>query len=257
MYSDAHLPKIHSLSSNELDTESQESFIGRSHIQQTWVNALRLELDEVASYDPRSHVSVASNPAKSYFNHDRKWIKMLSQNEPRTEHVPEGILSCDAADWEPGRAGVDLRPHVFDDASRQHILLDSGSQVSAYPPEPGDQESGTFLKAVNGSKIKCFGTKQITIKIGRKEYHHEVIKADIKSPVLGWDFIRRNRFDFIWTDFGDITINDKKANISATLTYKALPLEQSLKLKKLARLDSHEPDRRPGSVGLEAARLFA
>ena len=82
-------------------------------------------------------------------------------------------------------------------------------------------------------------TKQITIKIGRNEYHHEVIKADIKSPVLGWDFIRRNRFDFIWTDFGDITINDKKANISAILTYKALPLEQSLKLKKLARLDSH------------------
>ena len=178
LYSDEHLPKIHSLSSNELDIESQDSFIGRSHVQQTWVNALRLELDPVASYDPRPHVSNNNNPAKEYFNHDRKWIKLLSQNEPPTESIPEGLLSCAAADYEPGRAGVDLRPHIFDAVSKQHILLDSGSQVSAYPPEPGDQESGTFLKAVNGSKIKCFGTKQITIKIGRKEYHPKVILSN-------------------------------------------------------------------------------
>ena len=221
------------------------------------MNALQIELDEVASFDPRPHIAIENGPAKGYFNHDRKWISLMNQNEPLTEAVPEGLLSCAAAQWDPGRAGVDLRPHLFDAASKQHILLDSGSQVSAYPPEPGDQETGKYLKAVNGSRIKCYGHKQITIKIGRKEYHHYVIKADIKSPVLGWDFIRKNRFDFIWNDFGDITINDKKAKISDTLTYKALPLEQSLKLKKLARLDSQEQLSHPGAVGLEANRLFA
>ena len=32
----------------------------------------------------------------------------------------------------------DMRPHVFDGVTKKHLLLDSGSQVTAYPPDPGD-----------------------------------------------------------------------------------------------------------------------
>ena len=263
MYNEDAYPKIHSLTSNEVELETCDSFQnGRSHIQESWVNAITAELSSIAAFDPRPRHPQAvlqSLPEKKFFNHDRKWAKIEEFREPEFPVLSDSIMSChaSAAEWDPGQAGVDLRPHVFDAAASQFVLLDSGSQVSAYPPEPGDQESGTFLKAVNGSRIKCFGFKQITIKIGRKEYHHKVIKANVSSPVLGWDFIRQNKLDFVWNEFGDITIRDKKANINATLTYKAIPLEQSIKLKKLAKVDGPVPLGHPGVVGLEACRLVA
>ena len=56
-------------------------------------------------------------------------------------------------------AEMDMRPYIFDSNSKEHILWDSGSQVCAWPPDPGDtvQESMS-LKAVNGSRLKCYGT---------------------------------------------------------------------------------------------------
>ena len=109
------------------------------------------------------------------------------------------------------------------------------------------------LRAVNGSKIECFGHKEVMIKIGRKEYKFKAIKANVKTPVLGWDFMRKHKLNLIWNDFGDITIYDAKAQISKSLQFKSLPVEQSLASKKLARIDASPR----GAVGHQADQLVA
>ena len=77
--------------------------------------------------------------------------------------VPEELPAFQAVHWN-GRSGVDLRPHVWDGILKCWMLLDSGSQVTAFPPDPGDQAvPGHFLRAVNGSKIKCYGQKKAAL----------------------------------------------------------------------------------------------
>ena len=67
-------------------------------------------------------------------------------NEP-----PDTLPAFQAIDWPVGRQGVDLRPHVWDSKLEKFLLLDSGSEVTAFPPDPGDVPvSGMTLRAVNG-----------------------------------------------------------------------------------------------------------
>ena len=69
---------------------------------------------------------------------------------------------------------VDIRPHFFDPVMKEYILCDSGSQISAFPPDPGDSQlPNIFLKAANGTRIACFGYKNIFVPYLRK-CHREV-----------------------------------------------------------------------------------
>ena len=86
--------------------------------------------------------------------------------------------------------GHDLRPHYWDPLLKLDLLVDSGSQVTAVPPDPGDlEDKNVVLRAVNGTRIKTFGFKNISIKINRKSYPFKAVKAEVDSPVIGWDFI--------------------------------------------------------------------
>ena len=133
---------------------------------------------------------------------------MLGQSIP--EEPPDPPLSLSAAkacSWPRGQAGVDYRPHLYQKHYNQYFLCDSGSQVSAIPPDPGDQPiPNRFLKAANGSRIKCYGTKEITVKLNRKEIKFEIIKADVESPILGWDFFRAKKLELRWNDENEITL---------------------------------------------------
>ena len=109
---------------------------------------------------------------------------------------PDWLPALQAAAWPKNQAGVDYRPHLYQEHSKDYFLCDSGSQVSAYPPEPGDKPiPNRFLKAANGTLIKCYGSKEMVIKLGRKEIKFNIIKADIESPILGWDFFRSKKLD--------------------------------------------------------------
>ena len=116
----------------------------------------------------------------------------------------------------------DMRPHLFDKNSGDHLLLDSGAAVSCCPPEPGDTiDPSISLKAVNGAKLKCYGKKKVFIKINRKNYPIEMLKTEVKKPILGWDFTRKHTLTQDWTEFGDAVLIDKKNGIQSVLKYKA------------------------------------
>ena len=68
--------------------------------------------------------------------------------------------------------------------------------VSAFSPDPGDLPvKNQFLKAANGSRMACYGYKDILIKIGRKPYPFKIIKAQVESPIIGWDFMKHHKLD--------------------------------------------------------------
>ena len=75
------------------------------------------------------------------------------------------VSAAEAAKLQTEDADLDMRPYIFDGNSKQHCLWDSGSQVCAWPPDPGDKvDQSMTLKAVNGSKLVCYGVKEVKIR---------------------------------------------------------------------------------------------
>ena len=160
----------------EVAGRSQSSSSPRQNLQKRWEAAVAEALEPVSAFDPSA----------------------------RENDIPfEELSAARALSHEGGKLGVDFRPHLFDKNVNSHILCDSGSQICAWPPDPGDKPvQGTHLRAVNGTKINCYGYKQIAIKIGRKEYRFQAIKSDVKTPILGWDFFKHYKLGFKWNSTG-------------------------------------------------------
>merc|ERR1711994_764702 len=96
------------------------------------------------------------------------------------------------------------------------------------------------LKAVNGAKLKCYGFKDVTVKINRKSYNIRAIKSDVKCPILGWNFIRKYRLNLQWNDWGDICLVDPKAQSKTILHFRSMPHIQAQSMATL-RLEGSEP----------------
>ena len=206
------LPEIYTIDSNEIESEFGSDSIqnewcpNQSELPEVEVGEVAAVLEEfVQSARPRGNV----NPEREKVLNakSQKWSNRLKGLH---ENVPDTLPGIQAVQWN-GRLNADLRPHLWDPQLQKFLLVDSGSQITAIPPEPGDKASNSsFLRAVNGSRIKTFGYKDITIKIGRKAYDFRAIKADIANPVLGWDFMRHHRLELVWNDWGDNCIYDKR-----------------------------------------------
>ena len=148
-------PEINSITSNEIQESDHES----NHYAEWCQNYVS------KSYSIRT---------------DETWGTDIPEKPP---DPPQSLSAAQALDWPDGKFGVDFRPHLHQ-KDLGYILCDSGSQVSAFPPEPGDKPNNRCLKAANGTKIQCYGTKTVVIKLNRKEIKYEVFKADVEKPVL-------------------------------------------------------------------------
>ena len=149
----------------EWSHESQEN----KTVQEVWVNSLSLELERVAAVDPRPVGQArAIDPGKQVFGRSG-WSPVEggfaaeSISGVRSE-IPTSLPAMAAMDWCEAHLGVDFRPHLYDPEMKKHLLVDSGSQVCALPPDPGDKAAGgVFLKAANGSKIKCYRKTKFSV----------------------------------------------------------------------------------------------
>lgn len=71
-------------------------------------------------------------------------------------------------------------------------MIDSGADVSVIPPRskrlPGSQYT---LFAANGTPIKTFGDKILTLTLGlRRTFNWSFIIADVSNPIIGADFLK-------------------------------------------------------------------
>ena len=126
------------------------------------INEVILEDNELASVEL---ISGQSHTNKNEMEIGEITSHMATANDPQ-ESEPEFLSAAEAMRLQSVEEDLDMRPYLYDGNSKKHILLDSGSQVCAWPPDPGDQiDPSTRLKAVNGSGLRCYGYKEVEIKI--------------------------------------------------------------------------------------------
>ena len=83
--------------------------------------------------------------------------------------------------------------YVNDERSGQRFLVDTGAEVSVVPPRRMDiqkGQNGPNLTAANGSHIKSYGYRRVTLNFASKKYNWLFVIADVARPLLGADFLR-------------------------------------------------------------------
>ena len=83
--------------------------------------------------------------------------------------------------------------YVLDKPTNTKLLVDSGAEVSLFPPSPADRKRGAqgpSLMAANGSPIDSFGFRYINLNIQGKFFTWKFIIADVPTGILGADFLR-------------------------------------------------------------------
>ena len=82
--------------------------------------------------------------------------------------------------------------HVFDPMTQLRFLIDTGAEVSVVPATSSDRSrpSTTNLKAANGSAIKTFGQRPLTLSLSlRRTFDWFFVVADVTTPIIGADFL--------------------------------------------------------------------
>ena len=139
----------------------------------------------------------------------------MSENEVVPSHQALAALQTE---------DVDIRPRFWDKLADQWVLVDTGAQVSVCAPGANDKiDPRVTLETVDGSKMPSYGSKDATFRLGRKEYHQKLIITNTNETILGMDFVKANKLEFRWSDFGDYYMYDKKANIWILLEFIKLP----------------------------------
>ena len=111
-----------------------------------------------------------------------KAVEQIAEDNPYYNVEVGEIAAISALNHKPGSYGLDIRPKVYDSKEKAWVLLDSGSCVSCIPKKPGDKIDPSFkLKAVNGGSIPTFGSEEISIRIGRKEYSIQAQEYKVKG----------------------------------------------------------------------------
>lgn len=100
----------------------------------------------------------------------------------------------------PSSAKVDgvcesRRMVVFDKTNSTRFLIDTGSDVSILPATRSDRCYGSekqHLHAANGTRIRTFGTKFVSIDLGlRRKFTWNFLIADVTLPIVGADFLAK------------------------------------------------------------------
>ena len=83
---------------------------------------------------------------------------------------------------------------IFCQRLKRSFLVDSGADVSVFPASPTQRSSrpSAVLSAANGTSIRTFGRKNISLAFHGLSVVHSFFLADVQHPILGSDFFRQN-----------------------------------------------------------------
>lgn len=85
------------------------------------------------------------------------------------------------------------RLFIFDKSTHMSFLVDTGADISVLPPtitERQNTPSVFNLVAANGTTIRTYGTRKITLSLGlRREFPWTFIIADVSKAIIGADFL--------------------------------------------------------------------
>ena len=120
---------------------------------------------------------------------------------------------------------------LCDSVSKRQFLIDTGAEVSVLPATGLDtrtRKPGPPLLAANGSTIRTYGTRQLSLNFASNTYQWPFIVADVTRPLLGADFLRSNSLL--------VDMNGKRL-VDAT-TFHSAPLTQTSTTTPAPHLDA-------------------
>ena len=82
--------------------------------------------------------------------------------------------------------------YVHDASTKVKWLIDGGAVLSIVPPTLAQRLQGpvsTQLQAANGTKIPCYGVRNMQIHLADRRILFPITIADVKQPILGADFL--------------------------------------------------------------------
>ena len=83
--------------------------------------------------------------------------------------------------------------YARDRYSGRRLLVDTGAEVSVFPATRSERLSpsqGTELTAANGSSMRTYGTRAISLKFNNQHFKWTFTIAQVSQPLLGADFLR-------------------------------------------------------------------
>ena len=84
---------------------------------------------------------------------------------------------------------------IVDQDSKVAYLIDSGAEVSVLPVDVETKKlfpASTNLRAANGTGIKTFGQRVVTLNLGlRRKFVWIFLLAEISEPIIGADFLEK------------------------------------------------------------------
>ncbi len=112
---------------------------------------------------------------------------------------------------------------VWDKKTGSSYLVDTGADVSVYPASLQERKSSRLtepLSAANGTAIKTWGKRLISLNLGQDEFKHEFQVADVSRAILGADFFIKHGL-FIDLKGRRLLSKDR---VSITLTSTSAPI---------------------------------
>ena len=123
---------------------------------------------------------------------------------------------------------------VRDQISGNRFLVDTGAEVSVFPATRMAMRStqpGVSLVAANGSTIRTFGKRTITLRFAMKQYKWDFVIAEVSRPLLGADFLQANS---LLVDLKGKRLVDAETYLSSPLREAGAP---ALHLSTISRLE--------------------
>lgn len=86
------------------------------------------------------------------------------------------------------------RLYITEKSSNRDFLIDTGADISVIPPTSQEKKKAPCqfkLFAANGSEIKTYGSKKVTLDLGlRRPISWIFVIADVQSPIIGSDLLK-------------------------------------------------------------------
>ena len=120
---------------------------------------------------------------------------------------------------------------ITDSSSKRQFLVDTGAEISVLPAtglEKRAKQLGPALLVANGSSIRTYSTRTLSLVFARNTYTREFTIAEVSRPLLGADFFRSSS---LLVDLGGKRLVD-------AATYHSVPLDQTTCAYPMPHLDS-------------------
>lgn len=111
-----------------------------------------------------------------------------------------------------------LRLFLTDPHSGHTFLIDTGADMSDLPPTANDlrtlKPNSSMLFAANGTPIISYGTRKLKLNLGlRREFNWTFCIANVRSPIIGADFLVRHK---LIVDLANKTLIDTTTKLQTT-----------------------------------------